>query len=290
MKVSVDCGHCLLMRVHYQTMLATDDRQLQFAAIKKGIEKLDETFREGVPAGFVSTSVHRSVYDVLGCDPYLNEKKLSNEIAVRMLPYARSLIEKGDPDPVERLRRAFVISAIGNSFDFGVHGFDVDVDRFDEVFETLYKKGLDIDDTIRIIPYLGNVLIFEDNCGEIVFDMLLFEELRNYGSRVGLVVRGAPILTDATLEDVVEFGLDEKVDYVLTTGSNAVGVCMAEVPPQLIEAIDNATLIISKGMANYETLSEHDLRPILYILRTKCAAVARDIGVEVDKLIAKLVE
>ena len=277
------------MRVHYQTMLATDDKELQFQAIKKGIEKLNETFKEGVPAGFVSTPVHRAVYEVLGCDPYINEKKLSNEIAVRMLPYAKSLIEEDDPDPIERLRRAFIISAIGNSFDFGVQGFDVDVDRFDEVFTTLYEKGLDIDDTARIIPLLDNVLIFEDNCGEVVFDMLLFEELRNYGARVGLVVRGAPILTDATLADVEEFGLDEKVDYVLTTGSNAIGVCMAEVPEELPEAIENATLIISKGMANYETLSEYDLSPIMYILRTKCAAVAKDIGVETNKLIAKLV-
>ena len=152
MKISVDCGHCLLMRVHYQTMLATDDKKLQFKAIKKGIEMLDKSFKEGVSAGFVSTLVHRAVYKVLGCDPYINEKKLSNEIAVRMLPYAKSLIEQGNPDQVERLRRAFIISAIGNSFDFGVQGFDVDIDHFDEVFAVLYEKGLDIDDTVRIIP------------------------------------------------------------------------------------------------------------------------------------------
>ncbi|MFZ3382512.1 MAG: ARMT1-like domain-containing protein, partial [Candidatus Methanoperedens sp.] len=135
---------------------------------------------------------------------------------------------------------------------------------------------------------LGDVVYLADNCGEIVFDTLLLEEIKKLGGRITLVVRGAPILNDVTMKEVKELGIDKMVDRVLTTGSNAIGLCLQEAPPELVEAFGKASLIISKGMANYETMSEYDFRPIAYLLKTKCDSVAEAMGLKRNMNVARM--
>jgi len=103
-------------------------------------------------------------------------------------------------------------------------------------------------------------------------------------------VRGGNIVTDATMEDVRAMGLEKKVDRVLTTGSNAIGVCMRELPAETLEAMMEADVIISKGMANYESLSDEGFRPIAYLMRAKCEPVARSMGVTKGWNVARLVK
>ncbi len=114
--------------------------------------------------------------------------------------------------------------------------------------------------------------------------------MRKLGGKLTLVVRGAPILNDVTMKEVLELGLDKMVDRVLTTGSNAIGVCLKEAPPELVEALGNASLVISKGMANYETMSEYNFRPIAYLLKTKCESVAEAMGLKKNMNVARLEE
>ena len=137
---------------------------------------------------------------------------------------------------------------------------------------------------------MGNKIIyFTDNCGEVVLDSLLLEHLRECGSRVVLVVKGEPILTDATMKDVEEFKLAEVVDRVLTTGVFAVGLDMLNIPADLLNELNSADLIISKGMANFEAFSEKILTPTAFLLRTKCLPVASALGLPVEINAAKLV-
>ena len=49
-----------------------------------------------------------------------------------------------------------------------------------------------------------------------------------------------------------------------------------------------ADLVIAKGMANYEALSETDIGPVAYLLRTKCDPVADSLGLAKDINAAKL--
>ena len=287
MKIDPRCAHCLLSRVHYQALLSTHDPQIVTKAVMAGLDALHQTFRPGVPSSKVSTIVHRRSYEALGdSDPY-NEKKIqSREIAVGLMPLVRSLV--GDKISVEGFRRASLAAAIGNSFDFGVDGFDVREDDFEAEFKKMFNKGLDVDDIEMMVPLLDNVVYLVDNSGEILLDTLVIEQIRGMGGKVTLVVRGAPILNDATMEDVEIHGINEMVDRVLTTGSNAIGVCLDEAPPELVEAFEDATLIISKGMANYETMSEYGYSPIAYMLRTKCRVVADEMGLDMGMLVARL--
>ncbi len=287
MKINPRCAHCLLSRVHYQALLSTHDPQIVTKAVMAGLDALHQTFKPGEPSSKVSTIVHRRSYEALGdSDPY-NEKKIqSREIASGLMPLVRSLV--GDGISVEGFRRASLAAAIGNSFDFGVDGFDVREDDFEVEFTKLFNRGLDVDDVEMMVPLLDNVVYLVDNSGEILIDTLVIEQIRGMGGKVTLVVRGGPILNDATMEDVEIHGIGEMVDRVLTTGSNAIGVCLDEAPPELVEALEDATLIISKGMANYETMSEYGYSPIAYMLRTKCRVVADEMGLDMGMLVARL--
>ncbi len=286
MKTHPRCAPCLLSRVQFEAELSTNDVALQKKAVLIGIEVLREYMVDGAPATHLSTKIHREAYRVLGdIDPYRIKKQQSNEVAQKLLPLAKDFITEKDS-----FRRAVLVSIIGNSFDFGVLGFDADKATAKETMLAQFERGLDVDDSDKIKPMLRDVVYLADNCGEIVFDTLLFEEIKKLGGSITLVVRGAPILNDVTMKEALLLGIDKRVDRILTTGSNAIGVCLKEAPPELVEALGNASLIISKGMANYETMSEYDFKPIAYLLKTKCESVAEALGLKKNMNVARLEE
>ncbi len=284
MKTHPRCAPCLLSRVQLEAELSTNDLTLQKQAVLAGIEVLRKYLVDGAPADHLSTKIHREAYRVLGdSDPYREKKLQSNEAAKKLLPLARDFVSQEDS-----FRRAVLASIVGNSFDFGVLGFDADKEIAKETMLGQLDRGLDVDDTEKMKSLLGDVVYLADNCGEILFDTLLFEDIQKLGGKITLVVRGAPILNDVTMKEVVELGLDRMVDRVLTTGSNAIGLCLKEAPQELVEALGNASLVISKGMANYETMSEYNFKPIAYLLKTKCESVAEAMGLKRNMNVARV--
>ena len=126
-----------------------------------------------------------------------------------------------------------------------------------------------------------------------MFDKLLMRELKRLGASVFAVVRSAPFQNDALLEDAKAVGLDEVADRILESGADAPGLVLEQAPPELRRLLDEADLIISKGLGNFEMLSEYAeqgliRRPILYVLIAKCEPVARCFGARKGDLIAKL--
>jgi len=286
LKIHPRCAPCLLARVQFEAELSTKDLAVQKKVVLAGIEVLRKYLVDGAPATHLSTKIHREAYRVLGdIDPYRETKRQSNETAQKLLPFVRDFVLEKDS-----FRRAVLVSIVGNSFDFGVLGFDADKEIGKEMIFKQIKHGLDVDDSDKIRSMLDNVVYLADNCGEIVFDTLLFDEIKKLGGRITLVVRGAPILNDVTMKELKELGIDKKVDRVLTTGSNAIGVCLKEAPPELVEALRGASLIISKGMANYETMSEYDFKPIAFLLKTKCESVAEAMGLKKNMSVARAEE
>ena len=90
------------------------------------------------------------------------------------------------------------------------------------------------------------------------------------------------------MKDAVELGLDEVVDEILTTGCFAVGVDFKNLPKKVSKLLDTVDIIICKGMGNYEAFSETDYRPIAYIMRTKCSAIANSMGVSQNINVIKI--
>jgi hypothetical protein len=160
----------------------------------------------------------------------------------------------------------------------------------------LYREGLEVNHTERLRGYLEpgrSVILFTDNCGELVFDSLLCCELKKFKISLTLVVKECPVLSDATLQDLREVnarGVRFSVDSVMTSGGFAVGIDFNLISDALRTKIETADLIICKGMANFESFSETSYRPVLYLLRTKCAPVATALGEREGINLAKLYE
>jgi uncharacterized protein with ATP-grasp and redox domains len=288
MKIKPKCVPCLLNRTLYETDLVDSS---------KGLKVLEDACRiigkyelEKSCSAVVATEVHKATYDTLGTsDPYKEIKDRCNKAAASLLSRAEGAIENSQ----KRLRTAVLVSIIGNIMDFGIPSSPDNPENLSEAFDTLLREGLAVDDSKVLEDYLkeGNrIIYFADNCGEIVFDKLLLRELKRYPIHLTYVVRGEPILTDATMDDVEEYSIQDMVDEIMTTGCYAVGVDFDRMGEDLRRALDEADLIISKGMGNYETFSETDNRPIIYLLRTKCAPVAQDMGLDLNISVAKIYE
>jgi uncharacterized protein with ATP-grasp and redox domains len=147
----------------------------------------------------------------------------------------------------------------------------------------------DIDKAYDLAKKAQSILFLADNAGEIVFDTLLVEQLKNMGVKVTYVVKGGPIINDATLEDVAVSGMDKLADEVLTTGADAVGLLVKEVSPEFLKVYNSAELVFAKGMGYAETLTEYKLtKPHFLMFRTKCNPVANYFCAPRERNIAKL--
>ena len=126
-----------------------------------------------------------------------------------------------------------------------------------------------------------NVLYIADNAGEIALDTLLVEEIGP--GRVTLVVKGGPIINDATMEDARAIGLAD-LCRVITTGCDWPGAPLSRVGEEFAGALAAADVVISKGQANFETLSDWD-GPIFFLFLAKCPCVADELGVQLGEAV-----
>jgi len=290
MKITDECVPCLIRRVMFEAEYSTKDKQLKKKVVQNACRLLGEIYDPDECSAAIATRVHKLVYETLGDDdPYSDLKTKSNKIALSLVPRVEKLVRESD-DP---LRKSILCSIIGNMMDFGIRGGSSNPNDLRDIFNKLFEEGLGFNDTDKVKNILKeskHVVLFTDNCGEIVFDKILCREIKKFKPDVflTLVVKGEPVLSDATMDEAVELGFDEVVDEILTTGCFAVGADLKNPPLDLKKTLDEVDLIICKGMANYEVFSETDYKPIVYFLRTKCHPIANSMGISVDISAVKL--
>jgi len=290
MKIQTECVYCLIKRIIFEAEQSTSDPKVRTKVIKNATKKLAELYDPNECSITIATQVHKVAYDALGDnDPYKDLKERANKVAETLVPRVEELVKNSD-DP---LKTSMICSIIGNMLDFGIEGASNDPEGLIDIFEEYLDLGLGYDDTDKLKELLSkskNVLLFTDNCGEFTFDKILCRELKKAypDINLSLVVKGEPVLSDATREDVEKIAFEEVVDRVLDTGCFAVGVDFAQLPDDLKTALDTADLIICKGMANYEAFSETDYKPIAYLMRTKCRPIAKSAEVPFDVNVVKV--
>ena len=292
MKIHTECVPCLVKRIIFEAEHSTSDKKKRTDALKNACKVLSEIYDPNRCSADIATKVHKIVYETLeDLDPYSDLKRKSNLVAKSLLPRVEELIKNSD-DP---LKTSMICSIIGNMMDFGIEGGSSHPELLKESFENTYSEGLGYDDYSqlrKLLRKLKRVVFFTDNCGEIVFDKVLCQELKKFNPDIfiTLVVKGEAILSDATKNDAEELNFVDVVDKILTTGCFAVGVDFNSLPSDLEKALKNADLIICKGMANYESFSETDHKPIVYLMRTKCNAIATSMNIPLNVNAIKLYE
>lgn len=291
MKVEAECAACIMSRAATEVVEATTNPALRFRAMAELLRLLSKEFKPTAVPADLGTKRDRLIKRVTGNeDPYKRRKRLSNEKALKLLPSVKKLVEEGYAQQ-DRFKRACLCAMVGNIMEFDIPGHKFTFGSLRKSFMEA-AKDLVIDDTNKIYELAkkaNTILYLTDNAGEIVFDTLLVEQLKDMGLKVTVAVKGGPVLNDATLEDVEISGMNKIADEIITTGVDAVGLAIKEVTPEFLNHYNSVDMVFAKGMGYAETLTEYQLKkPHALLFRTKCNPVANFFGVPRNKNVAKL--
>jgi uncharacterized protein with ATP-grasp and redox domains len=270
-KTELQCLPCFFGQV---------DRTLHYAGVNgvraRGIRRRAEAIIERasldeVPAR-TTTVIHRMLREQTGLDPYRPVKETYNRIALGMLPMLRSMAAASTDGLGGGVRAAIA----GNVIDFGIYE-TIDLNRSIEESFRLPLSSAPYRSFADRIASSRRILYLCDNAGEIVFDRVLIEVLREKGKEVTAVVKGSPVINDATLEDAHVAGLPECAQ-VIDNGSDGIGTLLETCSQHFREEYHAADLVISKGQANYETLVQESDERIFFLFKVKCPVVASHLG------------
>ncbi len=184
----------------------------------------------------------------------------------------------------EPLREALGYAMTGNYIDFGALG-SVDEGKLrmllQDAAERIPADSLAYAELLDRLATARRLVILTDNCGEIVMDKLLIEYLRSAypALEMTVMVRGEPVLNDATREDACQVGLDIMEGVcVMDNGDRLAGTSLGRISSEALAVLRAADLIIAKGQGNFETLQGSGL-PICYAFLCKCRLFADRFGV-----------
>lgn len=277
MQTYLECYPCILRQAIEASRMVGATEAQQRIIVNKTLDILKH-IPDGTTPPAIGSRVHRLVREVTGKDdPYESVKGASTSKALGMVSELRSLIDSSK----DQLETALRISIAGNIIDFGVNK---DYDLW-EVVNRVLTQDFAINDLALLrkqLAMVDSVLFISDNAGETVFDRLLIERLP---VPVTYVVRGGPVINDATYQDAVDAGIDQ-VAEVIDNGTRIAGTILSECSPAFQARFNSAGLILAKGMGNYETLSTTP-GPIFFLLQVKCAVISSDIGAPEGSIIVK---
>jgi damage-control phosphatase, subfamily I len=266
MKTSLDCIPCLLRQSLDAARLVSTNPSVHEHIIRDALSwAVEMDLNQSPPA--MAQRIHRRLREITGViDPYRETKDWQNRVAMELIPALRAEIESAS-DPLLVAAR---LAIAGNVIDMGSNGNLTEADVRQALKQALTEPFFGEEDRFRqAIAQAKSILYLADNAGEIAFDRLLVEQLSP--GRVTLVVRGAPVLNDATLVDARTVELDQIVE-VIENGSDAPGTILTDCSQELRDRFATADLIIAKGQGNFETLN-NEPGNLFFLFKVKCLVI-----------------
>lgn len=279
MRTDLECLPCFFRQVSRTLGLAGVNGDQGRDIIRRACRIIEDASFDQPPAR-ITTLLHRMMREAVGVDPYRKIKDEYNGIALGLLPAVRKMAESAarsvQPDE-GRLAGGVQAAIAGNIIDFGIYdSIDLEGSLRDSFQMSLPDTSFG--DLVRDLASAGRILYLCDNAGEIAFDRILIDVLREQGKQVTAVVKGAPVINDATQEDAAAVLLHESANEIIDNGSDGIGTLLERCSPRFLDAYRSADLIISKGQANYETLAAENDARIFFLFKVKCPVVARCLG------------
>jgi len=270
MNTSLDCIPCILRQALDAARLVSTDPAVHEQIMRDVLAWAGEMDVNQSPPAVVQR-IHRRLRQITGVDdPYREAKDRHNSIAMKLIHTLRSDVESAR-DP---LFMAVRLAIAGNVIDMGINGNLTEVDVRQAVSQALSEPFFGEEERFRgALAKARSVLFLADNAGEIAFDRLLIEQISP--ERVTLVVRGAPVINDATQIDARTVGLDKIVE-VIDNGSDAPGTILDDCSLDFRRRFAEADLILAKGQGNFESLS-HQPGNLFFLFKVKCPVVANHI-------------
>jgi len=282
LKIFLDCFPCFLRQALEASRISGADEKIQRDVLNCVMAKLLEISREETPPQ-IGSMIHRTIREATGKDdPYREIKRLHNEQVLDMEENLAGLID-GSSSP---LSDALKLAAVGNLIDMGP---ERKWNSMQDIFRDFAEKDstyFDCASFEKSLKKAGTLLYLGDNAGEIVLDKILIGLLlRETELDITYVVRGGPVINDATMEDARFVGMTDIV-RVIDTGVDFPGVVPEACSGEFLDYYNSADIILSKGQGNYESLSEED-KNIFFLLQTKCPVIANKIGCRVGDIVLK---
>ena len=271
MHIRPDCIPCIMN----QTLKVGKLLELDDASSKK---LLDETASILINSSLemtppqIAKETYARIAEITGLeDPVAKAKEKATQLALQV-----------DTSFVQTLHDAVKFAVIGNVIDFGAQ------EQFglDETIRSHFHRTFGIDDferfeqeleAARSLVYLG------DNTGEHIFDRLLIETIKKrYDIDIYYFVRGGPIINDVTVK---EAEILRDAATVIDTGVPTPGFDLGYANTESLALFEQADIVLSKGMGNYESLYDVCTRPVYYLFIVKCSVVSQAISHAVGELI-----
>lgn len=283
MRACLDCLPCLARNaIDLARKSAQGDAALESRIAAEGMRILAKAAEEGYalpPPCYARQLIDNALAMCEGRvpDPWAEEKKTSTELALKLMDRLDE-IPDWDPNSFESCLR---LSVAGNILDFSVYA-DLDIAAAMETMATAFTKPVDtaaVAELKRRMDAAKSILWIFDNCGEAVFDRLLMEPYRD---KITLAVRGRPAFNDITRAELEPSGLSHfiKCDSLVSNDDGVPGVVDETCGAAFRAAFAAADLVVAKGQANFETMSERTDKPIAFLFLAKCPVVCRAVGAE----------
>jgi len=217
-------------------------------------------------------------------DLYDEVKELSTQKALSFVPFLEEKLKNSN----DKLLTATKIAVAGNVIDLAAAvEFDLEEELL-KIFDTKFAHD-DFKQMKEELTRAKNVVILGDNVGEHIFDYMFIETLKELypNTTYTYMVRGNPIINDVTMKEAEEAGFD-KLCNLQDSGVNTPGFDYSRANSKSQKLFDSADIVISKGMGNYECLSDSHRNNICFLLKVKCGVVASSLGNEIGDIICKI--
>ena len=284
MLLEADCVPCILrMSVAALRQLPLDENTIR----ELTAEILEIPSLRGLDWNTTSAEVIEDVWRKIvkktgSSDPFRLVKSNQNKKIMDLYPVLQQMINES----VDPLYMAVKLAILGNSLDLMVADSA-------ETFENSIKDRVDAPLPVEIYSAFEqqlraskHLVYFGDNAGEVVFDKLLIETIKELHSvEIVFVVRSVPTLNDATLTEARSIGIDN-IAQLIENGIDGPlpGTLLARCSNEVQDVVNRSDLIISKGGGNFDTLDEerkHLNKNISFLLLSKCEPYYRHFGVQI---------
>ena len=267
----LDCIACNIKLALTSVRTLTDDLDTIEKKLKETLE-ISRDFQKHDNIFSLHYDIHKNIKVVNpDKDPFKEFKKDFNKICMDI---AGELKEKAlsSGDPFEMALR---LALAGNSIDV-MQGIPITKNLLIDAVDKSFVQPLDSEIVEKLRNNIVNakkVLFIGDNAGEIVFDKLFLEIIKEkllFGdlSKITYAVRGSFVINDSTREDAEDVGIDKLVK-VITTGVDVPGAYLPYCSKSFVEEYNSSDLVISKGMGNCEALM-FEKKNIFFLFKIKC--------------------
>jgi uncharacterized protein with ATP-grasp and redox domains len=277
------CADCLMsMAKDVMALANADQARLMEKADRISRDILADAMAAESSSPQIANRILREMRHLTGIeDPYAEFKS-------REMAQGRKIFSQLKNNLADNLRSHASLAALGNSLDFfhnPAHALADIPHQFGNGF-SFYCDNLDQLETF-LAKKPQRILYLTDNAGEIYFDIPLYDYLKQHCRQLYLVVKGGPALNDLTRAELQSANLQDRFDAVADTGTDGAGIDWDHVSMEFLDLFASADLIISKGMANFETLYPKSIPAAsFYLFKVKCEPIQNYIQAPVNSFMA----